>query len=465
MEYSQINALFKRDVNDYELWNLTLSREKIQEIGQVQEDIAGDLRQIFEGLPLDDGKTENNIHFALPHQDRLRLITVDMGEGFTDRNRYNGSSVRGSREEITAELREALKAQGYALHSNAAFVDVDVIATLQKIMERNTDFYQTDFQYDVETLREAAEDRGGYRGFFWLTRKSGTWCFPERDVYIRNTNAANTWMYYGGSGSENVKAYWIDVKRVEGDDRKIIGDIVEMDYQKHLDYLCTHSLDPAYVEVVFKSPNDLCLFPYREYQENWQTIGQRYGTVERVKYLVENQQELTRAAILAHGLIWEAAEPMELDAYLKRMEQERLHDYGYTAGDVRRIGPLDAEKAVKHGLECYALHTDGTKELIADREAFQQHLFHDGLFGITGQENQLLQYFKQDCIPLFTPEETRLICGLAIQSGKEAGRDSAGLLDSIIRKAELSMGQSESMEREPCAVYDHEEQEGLCRDS
>ena len=154
---------------------------------------------------------------------------------------------------------------------------MDVIATLQKIMEHNTDFFQTDFQYDVEKLREAAEDRGGYRGFFWLTRKGGTWCFPERDVYIRNTSTANTWMFYGGCGSENVKAYWIGLKRVEGDDRKIIGDIVEMDYQKHLDYLCTHSLDPAYVEVVFKSPNDVRTFSYQEYQKNWPSISQRYG--------------------------------------------------------------------------------------------------------------------------------------------------------------------------------------------
>ena len=50
MEYSQINALFKRNHNDYELWNLTLPREKIQKIRQVQEDISGDLRQIFEEL-------------------------------------------------------------------------------------------------------------------------------------------------------------------------------------------------------------------------------------------------------------------------------------------------------------------------------------------------------------------------------------------------------------------------------
>ena len=75
--------------------------------------------------------------------------------------------------------------------------------------------------------------------------------------------------------------------------------------------------------------------------------------------------------------------PLDL-SLIHILEQERLHDYGYTVGDVRRIGPLDAEKAVKHGLECFALHQDSTKELIAGRENFQQHLFHDGLFGITG---------------------------------------------------------------------------------
>lgn len=252
---------------------------------------------------------------------------------------------------------------------------------------------------------------------------------------------------------------------MEGDDKKLIGDIVEMDYQKHLDYLCTHSFDPAYAEVVFKSPNDVRTFPYQEYNENWQSIGQRYGTVERVKYWVENQQEFAYAVISAHGLVWDAAKPMEVDEYIKRLEHDRLHDYGYTANDVQRIGPMDAQKAVQKGLCCYALHRDGTRESVADREMFQKHLSSYGLFGMEAQETKLLQYFKQDCSPLFTSEETRLICALAIQTGKEAGRDSAGLLDSIIHKAELSMGQSESVEHESCAVYDHEEQEELCRDS
>lgn len=447
MEYSQINALSKLGADDYSLWNFTLPREKIQEIRQVQEDISGDLRQIFEVLPLDDGQTENKIHFALPHQDGLRIVTVDMGEGFADRNHYNGSSVRGSREEITAELREALKAQGYALHSNAAFVDVDVIATLQKIMEHNTNFYQTDFQYDVEKLRETAEDRGGYRGFFWLTQKSGTWCFPERDVYIRNTSAANTWMYYGGCGSDNVKAYWIGLKRVEDDDRKIIGDVVEMDYQKHLDYLSSHSLAPAYVEVVFKSPNDVRTFSYQEYQENWQFISQRYGTVERVKYLVENQQELARAVIEGHGLFWDAVEPMRIDDYVKRLDHDRLHDYGYTADDLILTGPMDADVAVRYGLTCYALSADGTKDLIISKDDFRTQHYSGKLFGMEAGEKELLRYFKQECIPLFTSAEMREICSLAVQAGMVNDSAKAALLDGIIHKAECFLPTEGHMEQ------------------
>lgn len=103
------------------------------------------------------------------------------------------------------------------------------------------------------------------------------------------------------------------------------------------------------MEVVSKSPNDVRTFTYQEYQENWQSIGQRYGTVERVKYWMENQQEFAYAVISANRLIWEAAKQTEIGAYIKQFERNRLHDYGYTADDLQRIRPRDAEKAVKHG--------------------------------------------------------------------------------------------------------------------
>lgn len=432
MEYSKINALTKHGPDDYDLWTLTMPREKIFEIRQQSPVVEGDMRRVFEELPTAD---EGKINFVLPHSDGLRLYRVDMGEDFSYRNRHNGESVRGSREEIMADLREAVKAQGYSLRGNAAFQKVNILETLQTIMEHNTDFYQTDFQYDKEKLREAAEDRGGAREFFWMSRKSGTWCFWERDVYIRNINNHNTWEYYGGSRDERPKAFWVQILRMD-DDKNIIGNVLEMDYQKHLDYLCTHSLEPTAIEVVFKNPNDVRTFSYQEYQQNWQAIGQRYGSVERSKFLVEDHHELARHVINARNLFWEATEPMTVQDYVKRLDHDLLHDYGYTADDLILTGPLDAEKAVRQGLNCYALHKDDTKELLADKDAFRDYHYSGCLFGMEKAEKQLLQYLNQTTMPLFTMQEVQTLCSLAAQAGMENDPAKNSVLDSVLHKLE-----------------------------
>ncbi|WFR59141.1 hypothetical protein QA584_08655 [Anaerocolumna sp. AGMB13025] len=419
-----------------------MPRDKIGQIRQRSPVVEGDMRRIFSEIHTGEEQPESICNFVLPHSNGLRLFTVDMGEDFAEKNRHNGCSVRGAREQIMADLRDTLKEQGYRLYGNASFLNVDVLGTLQKIMEHNTDYYQSDFQYDVTKLQEAAADRNADRHFFWLSRGSGTWCFAEPDVYISNTSPHNTWNYYGaGNKSEHVKTFWIELKGMR--DEKVMGDIVELDYQKHLDYLCTHSFEPSAVEIVFKNPNDVRTFSYQEYDQNFQSIAQRYGTVERVAFRVTDPYELSRAAIEAHGLFWDAAEPMDIDTYVKRLEHDRLHDYGYTADDLVLTGPLDAEKAIKNGLACYALYPDGSKELIPGREVYQERHYRGALFGMTAEERSILQYFKQDCIPLFTKEEMREICSLAVQAGMENDPARSRLLDKIIHKAECMLPQEE----------------------
>lgn len=442
MEYSQINTITKFGPDDYSLWTLTLPRDQIGEIRQGSPVVEGDMSRVFEEIRTATHQSEPVCNFVLPQSKGLRLFRVDMGEDFAYRNQYNGCSVRGSREEIMAELREELKGQGYHLYGNAHFENVDVLATLQKIVEHNTDYYQTDFQYDAEKLRAAAADRNAERRFLWMSRGSGTWCFAEPEVYIRRTNAHNTWNYYGaGNRSEHVKTFWIELKGMR--DEKVMGDIVEIDYQKHLDYLCTHSFDPSAVEIVFKNPNDIRTFSYQEYNENYQSIAGRYGTVERVSFRVADPYEMSRAVIEAHGLFWDATEPMEIDDYVKRLDHDRLHDHGYTADDLVLTGPLDAETAVKNGLACYALSSDGTKDLITGQDDFQKHHYKGVLFGMEKEERDTLQYFKQDCIPLFSHEEMREICSLAVQAGMENNPEKAPLLDRIIHKAECAMSKAE----------------------
>ncbi len=68
------------------------------------------------------------------------------------------------------------------------FENMDVIAALEAIMHQNTAYYQSDFAYDIKMLREAARsDQPEDKLLLWLSRPSGTFCFRERDVLLKDT--------------------------------------------------------------------------------------------------------------------------------------------------------------------------------------------------------------------------------------------------------------------------------------
>ena len=78
------------------------------------------------------------------------------------------------------------------------FENMDVIAALEAIMHQNTAYYQSDFAYDIKMLRESARsDQPEDKLLLWLSRPSGTFCFRERDVLLKNTQAYNTWKFCG----------------------------------------------------------------------------------------------------------------------------------------------------------------------------------------------------------------------------------------------------------------------------
>ena len=67
------------------------------------------------------------------------------------------------------------------------FENMDVIAALEAIMHQNTAYYQSDFAFDIKMLREAARsDQPEDKLLLWLSRPSGTFCFRERDVLLKD---------------------------------------------------------------------------------------------------------------------------------------------------------------------------------------------------------------------------------------------------------------------------------------
>ena len=120
------------------------------------------------------------------------------------------------------------------------FENVDVITSLEAIMKQNTAFYQSDFDIDKQILQKAAvspipEDKR----LLWFSRPSGTCCFRERDVFLKDTRQHNTWRFYGEQTRDTILAYaveltgteqekikgifmnWIFIRSISGSNRKI----------------------------------------------------------------------------------------------------------------------------------------------------------------------------------------------------------------------------------------------------
>ena len=121
------------------------------------------------------------------------------------------------------------------------------------------------------------------------------------------------------------------------------------------------------------------------------------------------------------------------------MARERLHGSGDTTADLLLNRPMDAERAVKHGLECFALNRDGTKESVFSHEAFERATLREKLFGMDAGEKEILRYFKQDAIPLFTGSEMQKIYALALQAGMGNEPGDEEVLGSILHKAECML--------------------------
>lgn len=121
------------------------------------------------------------------------------------------------------------------------FENVDLTASLDAIMRQNTAFYQNDFEIDKRLLQKAAESTAAEdKTLLWFSRPSGTQCNRERDVFLKDTAAHNTWRYYGEQTRDNILAYAVEVTGSE--DGKIKGNLYELDYMQHFKHVVEKAL-------------------------------------------------------------------------------------------------------------------------------------------------------------------------------------------------------------------------------
>ena len=121
------------------------------------------------------------------------------------------------------------------------FENLDILASLDAIMRQNTAFYQSDFEIDKEMIQKAAASPAAEdKRILWLSRPSGTYCFRERDVFLKDTRQHNTWRFYGEQTRDHILAYAVTITGTE--DGKIKGDLYELDYPQHFKHVAEQAL-------------------------------------------------------------------------------------------------------------------------------------------------------------------------------------------------------------------------------
>ena len=129
---------------------------------------------------------------------------------------------------------------------------MDVIAALEAIMHQNTAYYQSDFAYDIKMLRETARsDQPEDKLLLWLSRPSGTFCFRERDVLLKNTQAYNTWKFCGEQTHDRILAYAVELTGAANG--TVQGNLYELDYQQHFQHIRDAALPVGSNRLIYES--------------------------------------------------------------------------------------------------------------------------------------------------------------------------------------------------------------------
>lgn len=199
------------------------------------------------------------IHSGSLKADSGRIASMD--EADTLKNACAGASAICSsvkREKKTEQLpklydlttlqREANRLFGFTAKQTLDYV----IAALEAIMHQNTAYYQSDFAYDIKMLREAARsDQPEDKLLLWLSRPSGTFCFRERDVLLKDTQAYNTWKFCGEQTHDRILAYAVELTGAANG--TVQGNLYELDYQQHFQHIREVALPVGANRLIYES--------------------------------------------------------------------------------------------------------------------------------------------------------------------------------------------------------------------
>lgn len=160
---------------------------------------------------------------------------------------------RGTMEKLNVIRKEtkAVKRKRKTSYVKEKMKSSDLFGTMEAIMRHNTRYYQSDFEIDKEILKEAAGSTvKADRTLLWLSRTHGTHCLRERDVFLKNSRAYHTWLYYAGQAHEHVLAYVVEITGKS--DGKLTGSLYSLNYGMHCRHVEEAALPVDHIKVIYE---------------------------------------------------------------------------------------------------------------------------------------------------------------------------------------------------------------------
>lgn len=175
---------------------------------------------------------------------------------------------------------------------NAMEKKIDIIPFLAGIVEENTHGYQSDFAYDEERLQAAMlETSQENRTFLWMSRPCGTYCFLEREVFIRESPAHIIWTHSDYiAQTDKIKAFRVVVAPGR-EGAFVLGAVKPLNYGEQVRRVQQNALHAQSVEIVFVD-GEARAMSYGDYSRDSRGLIAAHGKVRQLYYKVENEAEL-----------------------------------------------------------------------------------------------------------------------------------------------------------------------------
>lgn len=169
---------------------------------------------------------------------------------------------------------------------------IDLIPFLEGIVEENTEYYKSDFEYDERRLQAAMlEPSQENRTFLWLSRPCGTLCVLEREAFIRESTAHIAWTHYDYD-AEHIRAYRVIVAPGR-EGAFALGKIQPLHYGEQVERVKRGAVHAETVELALADGTTLEL-PYKAYSGYSHSFTTIHGRIEHITYKPGDEAELNR---------------------------------------------------------------------------------------------------------------------------------------------------------------------------